>query len=83
MPIPPRGGQVSTALTSTTLPGAGGQVSHAASTPTPPRPQFLRSTAVAEFKDYVIADLGLAAWGRKEINIAEGEMPGLMAIREE
>jgi len=34
-------------------------------------------------KDYVIADLSLAAWGRKEIAIAETEMPGLMAIREE
>src|SRR5690606_26417755 len=34
-------------------------------------------------KDYVIADLNLAAWGRKEIAIAETEMPGLMAIREE
>ncbi|MBK7355020.1 adenosylhomocysteinase [Propionivibrio sp.] len=33
--------------------------------------------------DYVIADLGLADWGRKEIRIAETEMPGLMAIREE
>ncbi|WP_255147480.1 adenosylhomocysteinase [Synechococcus sp. ATX 2A4] len=31
---------------------------------------------------YVIADLGLAAWGRKEIAIAETEMPGLMALRE-
>ena len=38
---------------------------------------------MAEFKDYVIADLGLSAWGRKEIKIAETEMPGLMAIREE
>ncbi|MDI1363110.1 adenosylhomocysteinase [Methylotenera sp.] len=35
------------------------------------------------FKDYVIADIGLAAFGRKEIAIAETEMPGLMAIREE
>ena len=35
------------------------------------------------FNDYVIADLGLADWGRKEIRIAETEMPGLMAIREE
>jgi adenosylhomocysteinase len=35
------------------------------------------------FSDYVIADLSLAAWGRKEIRIAETEMPGLMAIREE
>jgi adenosylhomocysteinase len=33
--------------------------------------------------DYKIADLALAAWGRKEINIAETEMPGLMALREE
>jgi adenosylhomocysteinase len=34
-------------------------------------------------KDYVIADLGLAGWGRKEIAIAETEMPGLMATRAE
>src|ERR1700755_11335 len=33
--------------------------------------------------DHAIADLSLAAWGRKEIRIAETEMPGLMAIREE
>ena len=33
--------------------------------------------------DYVIADISLAEWGRKELNIAETEMPGLMAIREE
>ncbi|MBT9514603.1 MAG: adenosylhomocysteinase, partial [Acidovorax sp.] len=33
--------------------------------------------------DCIIADIGLAAWGRKEIRIAETEMPGLMAIREE
>ncbi|MEO5658988.1 MAG: adenosylhomocysteinase, partial [Polaromonas sp.] len=33
--------------------------------------------------DSVIADLSLAAWGRKELKIAETEMPGLMAIREE
>ncbi|WP_114649012.1 adenosylhomocysteinase [Pseudothauera hydrothermalis] len=39
--------------------------------------------AVTEFKDYVVADLSLADWGRKEILIAETEMPGLMAIREE
>jgi adenosylhomocysteinase len=38
---------------------------------------------VTDFKDYVIADLALASWGRKEIAIAETEMPGLMAIREE
>ncbi len=35
------------------------------------------------FSDYKVADLGLADWGRKEIAIAEGEMPGLMALREE
>ena len=35
------------------------------------------------FTDYHVADLALAAWGRKEIRIAETEMPGLMAIREE
>ncbi len=34
-------------------------------------------------QDYVVADLKLADWGRKEIKIAETEMPGLMAIREE
>jgi len=34
-------------------------------------------------QDFVVADLGLADWGRKEIRIAETEMPGLMAIREE
>ncbi len=33
--------------------------------------------------DYVVADLGLAEWGRREIRIAETEMPGLMAIRDE
>src|SRR5829696_6996859 len=33
--------------------------------------------------DHLVADLSLAAWGRKEIRIAETEMPGLMAIREE
>jgi adenosylhomocysteinase len=33
--------------------------------------------------DYVVADISLADWGRKELNIAETEMPGLMAIRAE
>jgi adenosylhomocysteinase len=33
--------------------------------------------------DYKVADLSLAGWGRKEINIAETEMPGLMALRAE
>ena len=35
------------------------------------------------FTDFVVADLALAAWGRKEIRIAETEMPGLIAIRDE
>ncbi len=35
------------------------------------------------FADYKVADIGLADWGRKEIAIAETEMPGLMAVREE
>jgi adenosylhomocysteinase len=34
-------------------------------------------------QDFHVADLGLAEWGRKEIAIAETEMPGLMALREE
>ncbi|MFM8313155.1 MAG: adenosylhomocysteinase, partial [Deltaproteobacteria bacterium] len=34
-------------------------------------------------KDYVVADMGLADWGHREIKIAETEMPGLMAIRDE
>jgi len=34
-------------------------------------------------QDHVVTDLSLAGWGRKEIQIAETEMPGLMAIREE
>ncbi|MDR3379795.1 adenosylhomocysteinase [Cupriavidus basilensis] len=40
--------------------------------------------AVTDLKnDYLVADLSLAGWGRKEIAIAETEMPGLMAIRDE
>jgi adenosylhomocysteinase len=35
------------------------------------------------FSDYAITDIGLASWGRKEIAIAETEMPGLMATRAE
>jgi adenosylhomocysteinase len=38
---------------------------------------------IADPKDYVVRDLSLADWGRKEISIAETEMPGLMAVREE
>ncbi|WP_291365754.1 adenosylhomocysteinase [Acetobacter sp. UBA5411] len=37
----------------------------------------------AEFTDYKVKDISLAEWGRKEISLAEDEMPGLMALREE
>ncbi len=37
--------------------------------------------AKANFSDYKVADINLAAWGRKEIEIAESEMPALMALR--
>jgi adenosylhomocysteinase len=38
---------------------------------------------MSEFTDYKVADISLAEWGRKEITIAETEMPGLMALRTE
>jgi len=38
---------------------------------------------MTEFSDYKVADISLAEWGRREIKIAETEMPGLMAVREE
>ncbi len=38
---------------------------------------------VENFSDYKIADISLAEWGRKEISLAETEMPGLMALRTE
>ncbi|SFF68653.1 adenosylhomocysteinase [Duganella sp. CF458] len=41
------------------------------------------NAVLKDSQDYIIADIGLAAWGEKEIKIAETEMPGLMAIREE
>src|SRR6476659_6280163 len=41
------------------------------------------ATDTKKFSDFKVADLALAAWGRKEIAIAETEMPGLMAIRAE
>jgi len=43
----------------------------------------LATAAQTDSRDYVIQDLALAAFGRKEIEIAETEMPGLMALREE
>ena len=39
--------------------------------------------ATHDFTDYKVADIGLAEWGRREITIAETEMPGLMSLREE
>jgi adenosylhomocysteinase len=44
---------------------------------------IVATAPVASFNDYVIADLSLADFGRKEIQIAETEMPGLMALRKE
>jgi adenosylhomocysteinase len=41
------------------------------------------SNMTSKFTDYKVKDIGLAEWGRKEITIAEKEMPGLMALREE
>src|ERR1700681_4469865 len=41
------------------------------------------TTDIKNFTDFKVANLELAAWGRKEIAIAETEMPGLMAVREE
>jgi len=38
---------------------------------------------MSDFTDFKVADISLAEWGRKEITIAETEMPGLMALREE
>ncbi len=43
----------------------------------------MSATAQTKAADFQVADLELAEWGRKEIAIAETEMPGLMAIREE
>jgi hypothetical protein len=38
---------------------------------------------VSSFSDYKVKDLSLAEWGRKEILLAQEEMPGLMALRDE
>lgn len=40
------------------------------------------ANAVENFSDYKVADISLADWGRKELSIAEGEMPALMSLRE-
>lgn len=41
------------------------------------------STAVGKYIPYKVKDISLAEWGRREIELAEAEMPGLMALREE
>src|SRR6476646_10477387 len=41
------------------------------------------STTTMPFVSYKVKDINLAAWGRKEIELAEAEMPGLMALRSE
>ncbi|RXG22066.1 adenosylhomocysteinase [Leeuwenhoekiella aequorea] len=41
------------------------------------------STKTVQYVPYKVKDISLAAWGRKEIELAEAEMPGLMALREE
>ena len=43
----------------------------------------MATAANDQFRDYLVHDIALAGWGRKEIAIAETEMPGLMALREE
>lgn len=43
----------------------------------------MNAVTQSAFSDYKVADITLAEWGRKEIAIAESEMPGLMALREE
>jgi adenosylhomocysteinase len=45
-------------------------------------PIKIKESAAVATQDFKIKDISLADWGRKEINIAEKEMPGLMAIRE-
>src|SRR5437764_7838930 len=49
----------------------------------PPAREGVPRMAATQAQDYRVADLSLASWGRKEITIAESEMPALMAIREE
>ena len=41
----------------------------------------MSAQAAASFSDFKVRDLSLAEWGRKEIAVAEHEMPGLMAVR--
>ena len=43
----------------------------------------MANTAVEKYVKYKVKDISLAEWGRKEIQLAEAEMPGLMALRAE
>src|SRR6185295_14282354 len=43
----------------------------------------MANTTVEKYVKYKVKDISLAEWGRKEINLAEAEMPGLMALRKE
>src|SRR4030067_1431157 len=47
------------------------------------RSTYMNAVVNPKFTDYKVADISLADWGRKEILIAETEMPGLMALRAE
>jgi len=42
-----------------------------------------QATTVEKFVKYKVKDISLAEWGRKEITLAEDEMPGLMSLRKE
>lgn len=50
---------------------------------TKPRKSMAKELVKAAFTDYKVKDISLAQWGRKEIEIAEVEMPGLMSLRKE
>ncbi len=52
-------------------------------TATMKEPKKAMAKQAKEFNDFKVKDIALAAWGRKEITIAETEMPGLMALRKE
>jgi adenosylhomocysteinase len=43
----------------------------------------IMSSETSTYVKYKVKDISLAAWGRKEIELAEAEMPGLMSLREE
>src|SRR6266404_877206 len=63
--------------------GTGRNVSFTAIQRTPMTTSPTAAKTMPTSHDYVVRDIGLAEWGRKEIAIAETEMPGLMATRDE